>query len=300
MLPLRLLTASLALGWPVWHDRSIRSNVVRVSCMDDQRLEEEVAGATAYEALHVPALFDEWTSTVLDAAAVGVGHRVLDVACGTGVLARAAVERVGSAGTVTGVDPNPGMLAVARRLSDAVEWEQGAAEALPTSDSSFDRVVSQFGMMFFSDRRQAVKEMLRSLVPGGRVAVAVWDALENSPAYAREVDLLERMAGADAADALRAPFLMGDRSALEQLLSDAGVEEVTGVTPMGRASFPSIRSMVEADLRGWLPVMGVDLEEDLIVAILAEAQQDLSEFVAANGRAEFDSPAHIVSGRKAR
>jgi len=268
--------------------------------MDDQRLEEEVAGATAYEALHVPALFSEWTTRVLDAAHVEAGHRVLDVACGTGVLARAAAKRVGGAGRVSGVDPNPGMLTVARRLADGIDWEHGTAEALPTADSSFDRVVSQFGMMFYSDRGQAVVEMLRSLVPEGRLAIAVWDSLENSPAYAREVDLLQRMAGSDAAAALRAPFVMGERAELEQLLRDAGAEEVEGVTPMGRASFPSIRSMVEADLRGWLPVMGVDLEEGLIQAILAEAEQDLSEFVAANGRAEFDSPAHIVSGQKVR
>ncbi len=268
--------------------------------MDDKRLEEEVAAATAYEALHVPALFSEWTSRVLNAARVGAGHRVLDVACGTGVLARAAAERVGGTGRVTGVDPNPGMLMVARRLSGGIDWEQGTAEALPGDDSSFDRVVSQFGMMFFADRGLAVEEMLRSLVPGGRLAIAVWDSLENSPAFAREVDLLQRMAGSDAANALRAPFVMGERAELEELLCNAGAQEVEGVTLMGRASFPSIRSMVEADLRGWLPVMGVDLEEDLIMVILTEAEKDLSDFVTSDGRAEFDSPAHIVSGQKVR
>lgn len=267
--------------------------------MDKQHLEEETARAAAYETLHVPALFREWTPRVLDAARVETGHRILDVACGTGVLARAAAQRGGGTGRVVGVDPSSGMLTVARRLSKEIDWRQGTAEALPTADASFDRVVSQFGMMFFSDRARAVDEMLRSLVPGGRLAIAVWDSLENTPAYAREVDLIQRMAGSDAADALRAPFAMGERFELEQLLADAGAEGVEGVTPMGRASFPSIRSMVEADLRGWLPVMGVDLEEDLISAILAEAEEDMSDFVVSDGRAEFDSPAHIVSGQKA-
>ena len=154
-------------------------------------------------------------------------------------------------------------------------------------------------MMFFSDRPAAVGEMLRVLAPGGRLAIAVWDSLENTPAYARAVDLLERMAGPDAADALRAPFSMGDRAELERLLHDAGAQDVVGVTPMGRARFPTLRSMVEADLRGWLPVMGVDLEEDLILAILSEAEEELGEYVTSAGRAEFDSPAHIVSGRRA-
>lgn len=267
--------------------------------MDDQQLKAEIAGAAAYEALHVPALFAEWTARVLDAARVGPGHRVLDVACGTGVLARAAAGRVGSDGHVAGVDPNPGMLEVARRGSEAIDWREGTAESLPAESSSFDRVVSQFGMMFFTDRLLAVEEMLRVLAPGGRLAIAVWDALDNSPVYPREVDLLYRMAGAGAADALRAPFVMGERAELEALFEEAGAEMVAGTTQVGRASFPSIRSMIEADLRGWLPIMDVVLEEDLILAILAQAEEEFSDFVTPDGRMEFASPAHIVSGRKA-
>lgn len=264
----------------------------------EDRLQEAIAGAEAYEALHVPALFDEWTARVLDAADVHVGHRVLDVACGTGVLSRAAAGRVGTEGGVVGVDPNPGMLTVAARLHDGIEWRKGTAEDLPFDDASFDRVVSQFGMMFFRDRSLAVEEMLRTLVPGGRLAIAVWDSLERTPAYAREVKLLERMAGSEAADALRAPFVLGDRTEIEKLVEGAGAVAVEGITLMGRADFPSIRSMVEADLRGWLPVMGVDLEEGLIIAVLEEAEQELAEFVTEGGKVEFPSPAHIVSARR--
>ncbi|MBT8487472.1 MAG: methyltransferase domain-containing protein [Gemmatimonadetes bacterium] len=266
--------------------------------MEKRPTGEEIAGAGAYEELHVPALFQEWTARVLEAADVRAGHRVLDVACGTGVLSRSAAERVGNSGEVTGIDPNPGMLAVARRLSSGIRWKEGVAEDLPAEDASFERVVSQFGMMFFTDRGAAVEEMLRVLVPEGRLAVAVWDSLANTPAYAQAVDLLDRMAGPDAAYALRAPFVMGDRAALEQLLRDAGAHDVEGATHLGRARFPSLRAMVEADLRGWLPVMGVNLEEDLILAILSEAEKELAEYVVSNGRVEFASPAHIVSGRK--
>ena len=265
--------------------------------MNERRLQEEVAGATAYEKLHVPALFSEWTDRVLNAAEVAAADRVLDVACGTGVLTRAAAKRVGASGQVVGVDPNRGMLTVARQLNDEIDWRQGTAEALPCDDSGFDRVVSQFGMMFFVDPSRAVEEMLRVLVPGGRLAIAVLDSLENSPAYSREVELFERMAGAAAANAVRAPFAMGDRARLKTLVEAAGGVATEAVTPMGRASFPSIRAMVEADLRGWLPVMGVDLGEDLIRAILAEAESELADFVTGD-RLEFDSPAHIVSAQK--
>ena len=265
----------------------------------DEQLNEAIAGAEAYESLHVPSLFGEWAPRVLDAAAVAERHRVLDVACGTGILARTAADRVGPAGSVVGVDPNPGMLTVAARLDERVDWREGSAEALPVEDGAFDRVVSQFGMMVCPDPERAVGEMVRALAPDGRFAVAVWDSLENTPAYALEVDLLQRMAGTAAADALRAPFVLGDAVAVGEMIERAAGAPVTASTIVGRGRFPSVRAMVEADLRGWLPVMGVELEEELILDILAAADEDLAEFVGPEGGTDFDSPAHIFSGRRA-
>jgi ubiquinone/menaquinone biosynthesis C-methylase UbiE len=266
--------------------------------MDDSVLQEEIAAAEAYEGLHVPALFQRWAKRVLDAARVEPGHRVVDVACGTGVIAREAATRVGPTGSVAGVDIGPGMLEVARRIAPAVEWREGAAESLPYEDRSFDAAVSQFGLMFFSDRRRAVREMLRVLVPDGRLAVAVWERLENSEAYPIEVELLERIAGTAAADALRAPFVLGDSEELAELFESEGVASVGITTLSGTARFPSVRTMVEADLRGWLPVMGVLLEEGQIQHILAEAEEALREYVTPEGQVVFDTPAHIVSGAR--
>jgi len=244
----------------------------------------------------VAALFAEWAPRVLDAAAVGPGGDVLDVACGTGVVARAALERVGDEGSVTGLDRNRAMLAVAQRLAPAARWQFGDAGELPFDDESFDAVVSQFGLMFFADRGAAIGEMLRVTRRGGRLAVAVWDALEASPAYPIEVELLERLAGSPAAEALRAPFVLGDTDELAGLFDAAGVGETTVATIVGTARFPSVRSMVDADLRGWLPVMGVHLEEAVIERILSEAEGALARFVIADGSLVFDSPAHIVAG----
>lgn len=261
--------------------------------------EEAIAAATAYEALHVPALFAEWAPHVVDAAHVRAGDRVLDVACGTGVVARAAASRVAPDGSVTGVDANPGMLVVAERLAPRLRWQHGAAESLPFDDDAFDVVLCQFGLMFFRDRRAALRDMTRVLTPGGRMAVAVWESLERSEAYSIEVELLERMAGPAAADALRAPFVLGDRTELADLVRSAGVESVTVTTRRGTARFPSVRTMVEADLRGWLPLVGVILPEDLIQRILAEAERALGRYVTPAGTVEFGAPAHVVSGRKA-
>jgi ubiquinone/menaquinone biosynthesis C-methylase UbiE len=260
---------------------------------------EAIAAASAYENLHVPALFRQWAPRVADAASIQTGDRVLDVACGTGILAREVSSRLAGHGQVAGLDATPGMLAVARQRGPNIEWREGIAESLPYDDESFDAVVSQFGLMFFSDRVAAIREMMRVLEPGGRIAVAVWESLENSEAYSISVALLEQIAGREAADALRAPFVLGNQDQLLGLFQDAGVASLEIATHKGTARFPSIRTMVEADLRGWLPVMGVVLTEDQISHILNESEQALSEYLTPTGTVEFESPAHIVTGRKA-
>jgi SAM-dependent methyltransferase len=264
--------------------------------MSDANLDAQIEAANGYETLMVPALFGQWPPVVADAAGIEWGDRVLDIACGTGVLTREVESRTGPTGFVAGLDPNAGMLRVARRLAPMVEWRQGVAESLPFPDQCFDTVVSQFGLMFFNDRRAALREALRVLVPDGCLAVAVWDSLEQIPAYAAEVALLERVAGTAAADALRAPFVLGNRSELTALFSDAGVESVDVATHQGMARFPSIRAMVEADLRGWLPLMNVVLPEKMIAEILEEAERVLGSYVMPDGSVSFEMSAHIVTG----
>ena len=188
------------------------------------------------------------------------------------------------------------VLAVAATIEPAVEWVEGEAGNLPFDDGDFDAVVSQFGLMFFPDRVAAVREMLRCTRSGGRVVVAVWEALERTEAFPLSVDLLQRRAGAAAADALRAPFVLGDTAGLRGVFEDAGASSISIETHPGRARFPSIRSMVEADLRGWLPIMGVVLDDDLIESILAEAETVLGQFVDEPGGAmSFAAPAHVVT-----
>ena len=266
--------------------------------MSEPEQAAQIEAANAYEALFVPALFQQWAPKVADAAKIQPGERVLDVACGSGILAREVASRTGTTGSVIGLDPSPGMLAVAKRLAPEVEWRRGTAESLPFPDESFDAVVSQFGLMFFVDRHQAIREMLRVLSSGGRLAVAVWDSLDNMPAFATEVALLDRMAGRRAADALRAPFLLGDRKDLAALFEEAGLASTEITTHHGTAQFPSVRTMVEADLRGWLPVMDVTLTEEQIARILREAEHVLSSYVTGEGLVRFDAPAHLVTATK--
>ena len=254
-----------------------------------------IDAATSYETLFLPALFRQWAPMVADAAKIKAGDRVLDVACGTGVLAREAAARARQSDRVSGLDPHAGMLAVARRLAPGIDWQGGTAEALPFPDRSFDVVVCQFGLMFFRDRDKAIREMLRVLVPAGRCAVAVWDAIESVPAFAALVALLDRVAGKAAGDALRAPFVLGDRLALAALFNRAGAASVDVRTHRGTARFPSTREFVEAELRGWLPVMGVSLTDLEIEHLLAEAETILSSYLTVAGALAFDISAHLVT-----
>src|SRR5690349_10654961 len=189
--------------------------------------------AEVYEAFFVPALFAEWAPRITDVARVRAGQRVLDVACGTGVLTREVAVRVGPAGSAVGLDVNAGMLAVARRRTPDIEWRAACAEALPFEDESFDAVVSQFGLMFFEDRQAALGEMMRILRPGGYLAVAVWASIEQSPGYAALLRLLQRLFGDDVAAALRAPFVLGDRETLLAVFSEAGISSADASTQLG-------------------------------------------------------------------
>ncbi|MEZ4770190.1 MAG: methyltransferase domain-containing protein [Caldilineales bacterium] len=266
--------------------------------MSETTLQDQIDAANAYESLFVPAIFGQWAAMVADAVQVQRGQRVLDVAAGTGVLAREIAARLGPDGRVVAIDPGPGMVVVGRQLAPAVQWREGVAESLPFADQSFEAVVSQFGLMLFADRRRAIQEMLRVLTPGGRLAVVVWDSLASMPAYAAEVALLEQTAGQQAANALRIPFALGNREELAALFTDTSAASIEITTRHGTARFPSVRTMVEADLRGWLPVMGVVLPEDQIDHILQQAEQSLSSYVADDGKMTFRLSAHIVTARK--
>ena len=258
----------------------------------------QVDAGNAYENLFVSSLFREWAPRMVEAAGVQPGQRVLDIACGTGVVAREAALRVGAKGSVTGLDANSGMLAVAASIAPTVEWRHGIAESLPFDDESFDAVVCQFGLMFFNDKVRAVREMLRVLNQRGRLAVAVWDSLERIPLYADAVALLDRLAGQEAADALRAPFILGDRKHLEMLFEEAGAGSVAIDTRGGTARFPDIRTLMEAEVRGWLPIMGVTLTEDQISQILQEAETALRPYVKNGEKVTFETSALIASVTK--
>jgi ubiquinone/menaquinone biosynthesis C-methylase UbiE len=133
--------------------------------------------AELYERYVVPYILGPWAPGLVELVALQPGERVLDLACGTGVVARLAAAQVGTTGHVMGLDLNAGMLAVARSLPPpprtSITWVEGSAMAMDFPDASFDVIVCQQGFQFFPDQPAALREMHRILVPSGRVLLSV-------------------------------------------------------------------------------------------------------------------------------
>jgi ubiquinone/menaquinone biosynthesis C-methylase UbiE len=260
-------------------------------------IEKTRTPAEVYDALFVPALFRQWGPIVAGTAGIQRGDHVLDVACGTGVLTQAALERVGPRGTATGLDANPDMLSVARLKPGHIEWRQGKAEALPFPDAKFDAVVSQFGLMFFEDRPAALSEMMRVLKPCGRLAVAVCDAVENSPGYSALAQLLQDSFGDKVADAFRAPFVLGDAQRLIAICDAAGITNAKVTRYRGSVRFASITSLVSTE-RACVWTLGGMLDDEQFAELLKAAETALKPFAGKNGAVEFEMPALIITAVK--
>ncbi len=133
----------------------------------EQQLFSQMSFPEVYEQALVGPLFQPWAQSLLDDVELKPGEGVLDIACGTGIVARLAKERLGPTGRVVGVDVNPQMLAVARRVAPTIDWREGDASALPLrGDEQFDVVLCQQGFQFFQDRAAAARQMRRALVRG--------------------------------------------------------------------------------------------------------------------------------------
>ena len=170
-------------------------------------------------------IVEPWTDDLILTAGCRDGDRVLDVACGTGVVASRVSLVSRKLCYVTGIDINEAMLSAARSNSQ-IEWRQGSATDLPFEADSFDVVLCQQGLQYFPDRAAAMREMARVLAPGGRVSLNVWGALERQPFFVAAIDTIGQFLGADAQAPFHRAFSLNSADELRRLALEAGLRNV--------------------------------------------------------------------------
>ena len=220
--------------------------------------------AQNYQQYFEPVIAGPFALDLVNEAGLRPGGRVLDVATGTGTVARLAAERVTGSGRVTGIDVSPGMLTVARSLptQSPVKWYETAAESVPLPDSSFDVVFCALGLQFFSDQAAALREMFRVLRPDGRVYIstpmpnAFFDVLDR--AIARHVS-------EDASAFVHAVFSLDDAARMGSLLGDAGFSGVAARPRVRTVQLPSPRDFMWQYIY-CTPLMALVPESDSAIA----------------------------------
>jgi len=248
-----------------------------------------------------------WAADLVRRAALQPGERVLDVACGTGIVARLAAEQVGAQGAVVGLDLNSAMLAVARALpaplGALITWTEASALAMPFPDATFDVVLCQLGLQFFPDRPRALREMRRVLVPGGRVLLSVFGPLAHNPAPQALAEALERHFGSRASAIKRAEHDLEEPAALNDLVSGAGFAEVTIETTTQHIHFPSPREYVRIQfaatpLATLMQEIPRDQQATLSEAVITDVSEALRSYSGDDGLV-FPQECHSLSAYSA-
>ncbi|HEY8599027.1 MAG TPA: methyltransferase domain-containing protein [Thermomicrobiales bacterium] len=252
-----------------------------------------------YERLIAPAIFTPWTRDLVALAAVRPGERVLDLACGTGVVARAVAAQPNGAGPIVGLDTSPSMLATARAVAAElpIAWREGDAVALPFADGAFDVVLCQQGLQFMADKRAALAEAYRVLAPGGRALLSVWRPTRDTPGWRALEEALARRVGA--ATAALPPFSLGDARALRALLVGAGFRDIRVRTEVHLSRFPSADAFVRAVVAGAPTMLGplAAQGEGALAEIVAEVGEALATSHDDDGLA-FPQPSNVATAHK--
>lgn len=265
----------------------------------DEHWQMDATAPELYERYLVPAITSHWAADLLDRVALNGAESILDVACGTGIVARLAAQR-GHSGRLVGIDLNSAMLATARTKSAGIEWVEGSALELPFDDQSFDVVLCQLGLQFFPDRPLALKEMVRVLKPGGRAGLSVFSAIERTPGAHALVQALDKYLGAESSRTKRSEHLSCDAREVGAWAQKAGFRVVDVATVSKQFTFPSMLDYVHIQLTA-TPMAGLLKEREaqergrLILAIAEEAASRLAPSLLADGELTFPQESFVVT-----
>jgi ubiquinone/menaquinone biosynthesis C-methylase UbiE len=201
--------------------------------------------AVAYERCLVEPLFRPFAALLLDLTEVAAGDTVLDVACGTGIVARLAAERIGNPRQVTGIDQSRGMLQVAREVDPRIDWREGNASHLPLAEGeAFDVVLCSQALQFFPERGPAVRQMHGALKPAGRLGLTTWSSLTGG--FLHDLHLIaERRLG----PIVDRRHVFGEALPMRQLLETAGFRNIEIETVTRRVTFPDPGSFLYLNSR---------------------------------------------------
>lgn len=262
----------------------------------------EILETTArnYDRFLVPSVFQPFARLIADEATTDLSRTMLDVACGTGVLAQELANRCGKPHNITGFDANSGMLAVARLKNPDINWQQGDVTSLPFERGSFDVVTCQFALMLFDDKKKALQEMWRVLDENGKLVIAVFDNLPRNPAYEMIANIYEEHAGVAVANALRYPFSLGRIADLKALFSETGIDLAGFQTVKISATFGSALKLAHSDILGWFPFAGLTLSDTQIAKIAAGLKHAFGDTQERGAPLSFDVHAHILTAVKGR
>jgi ubiquinone/menaquinone biosynthesis C-methylase UbiE len=255
--------------------------------------------ADLYERVVARHILAPWAASLVEAAHLAGGERVLDLACGTGVVARIAAQRVGPRGRVTGIDLNPGMISVARSLpapdGGPIEWLEGSALAIPLPDTSVDVVLCQQGLQFFPDKALALREMHRVLDRGGRLTLSAWS---SAGVYNSAVGkALARFVGDDTASRFCASRNAPGKEELERLAVAAGFSGVSVRISRMNVHLPRLDRFVLEHLAG-TPVAAsiVALDPESRKHIGASVMREMQRFDDRDG-VTYPDETHVVTAR---
>ena len=204
----------------------------------------------AYDRQLVPWLFEHWAEPFIDLAAPTPSARLLDLACGSGLITRHLAGRLDRDGRIDAVDIDPAMLAYASSTigDERVHWHVSDASKLPLGDGSLDGALCHQGMQFFPTPSDVLAEIARTLRPGGRLTVAVWGRLDDNPWPAALADATRAVLGDEAAAGMTTVCALGEPSQLIAPLRAAGFEHVTAETRERTATHPDVQAAVAGQL----------------------------------------------------
>lgn len=253
-----------------------------------------------YEQALVGPLFRPWAGPILDEVGLAAGDTILDIACGTGIVARLAKERLGEIGKVVGVDLSPAMIAVARRVAPDIDWREGDATALPLQDDEqFDVVVCQQGFQFVPDKPAAAREMHRGMIAGGRLAVSTWRPDEEIP-FVRD---LRSVAEQHAGPIVDRRHSFGEAGPLEALLRDVGFHDVRSKVVSRTIRFDDgsvfarLNAMALVGMSAASKEMSDEDREQTVAAIVRDSAELVSSYTDDSGLA-FELKTNVATARR--